>query len=83
LRYDDPDPLLDLVPGNRGRVAAESAVRNYLVVYQPAVRYRPGNSWCRSFADTALPGDLDLRRHADAAQLAKALLGIDLAGVEP
>jgi hypothetical protein len=63
------------------------ARRDYLIYHRcprgNALHRTPGHWWSRSFADTALPGDLDLRRQTDAARLAKALLAVDLEGQEP
>jgi DNA invertase Pin-like site-specific DNA recombinase len=58
------------------------AVRNYLLAYQSAGHNRKGGWWCRSFADTALPGDLDLRKRADAHKLLKALEAVDVKKME-
>jgi hypothetical protein len=86
---------LVIVPRGRDRLCAaqvwfapeEKRCRNFLVLNRPpknnGIKRTEGGWWCRSFADTALPGDLDLRKRGDVAQLAKALLGIDLAGLEP
>jgi DNA invertase Pin-like site-specific DNA recombinase len=59
------------------------ARRDYLIMHRQAQGNAsarvPEQWWVRSFADTALPSDLDLRKRGDVAQLAKALLAIDLA----
>jgi hypothetical protein len=57
--------------------------RDYLVFYRPPRANAGGQWWVRSLASVAAPGDLDLRRQADVAQLAKALLAVDLEGQEP
>jgi DNA invertase Pin-like site-specific DNA recombinase len=50
--------------------------RHYLIVNQSASRNCKGGWWARSFADAALPGDLDLRRPADAAKLEAVLQAV-------
>jgi hypothetical protein len=37
-----------------------------------------GQWWARSFAEAAIPGDLDLRKRADARMMEKALAALDL-----
>jgi hypothetical protein len=56
---------------------AGGARRDYLILCQAAACNRPGGWWARSLADAVKPGDLDLRRRADAAKLEAALAGID------
>jgi DNA invertase Pin-like site-specific DNA recombinase len=60
--------------------------RDYLIVHRAAKdngRKRTAGGWsCRSLAEVARPGDLDLRRPADAAALARALAGMDLSRLE-
>jgi DNA invertase Pin-like site-specific DNA recombinase len=51
--------------------------RDYLIHYQSAGNFRPGGWSAKSLASVADPGDLDLRRPADAAKLEAALAAID------
>jgi DNA invertase Pin-like site-specific DNA recombinase len=59
--------------------------RDYLIAHRGAtggaVGARPAQSWCRSLASVAGPGDLDLRRPEHAARLEKVLAGVDLAAL--
>jgi DNA invertase Pin-like site-specific DNA recombinase len=55
--------------------------RDYLILYRAATNHRKGGWWCRSLSHLAGPGDLDLRRREDAAELEELLAAIDLAGI--
>jgi DNA invertase Pin-like site-specific DNA recombinase len=55
--------------------------RDYLILHQTAGNHRKGGWWCRSLADVAAPGELDLRQPEHARQLEEVLAGIDLAGI--
>jgi DNA invertase Pin-like site-specific DNA recombinase len=56
--------------------------RDYLIFHRcpraNALCRVEGEWWVRDFAITAMPGDLDLRRRADAAKLEKALTAVPL-----
>jgi hypothetical protein len=58
---------------------AGGARRDYLIAYQAAGFHRPGGWWARSLPPD-LATDLDLRDPGHAAELARALEGIDLDG---
>jgi hypothetical protein len=59
----------------------EKKHRDYLILHQPPKANQSARQerqwWCRSLSSVAQPGDLDLRRRADAAKLLKALEAID------
>jgi hypothetical protein len=61
------------------------AHRDYLILRRAAtggaVGDRPAQWWARSFADVAAPGDLDLRRPADARRLERVLAAVPLDGL--
>jgi DNA invertase Pin-like site-specific DNA recombinase len=58
--------------------------RDYVIFHRHSRRCRgeriPAQWWARSLAEVAKPGDLDLRRRADAKKLEKALSELDLFG---
>jgi DNA invertase Pin-like site-specific DNA recombinase len=82
-----------VVPRGRDRLAAVQVwfadgkrQWSYLVLHRPPMdngkARREGGWWCRSLAEVAGPGDLDLRDQRHAAELAAALEAVDLAALE-
>jgi hypothetical protein len=80
-----------VVPRGRDRLAAVQIWfaggqrhRDYLILHRPPkanqAGRQEGESWAKSFANVAAPGDLDLRKRADAGKLAAVLEAVDLEG---
>jgi DNA invertase Pin-like site-specific DNA recombinase len=78
-----------VVPRGRDRLAAVQIWfaggekhRDYIILHRPAranaASHVPGKQWVESFAEAAVPGDLDLRCPADAATLAAVLEEVGL-----
>jgi DNA invertase Pin-like site-specific DNA recombinase len=60
----------------------DGARRNYVIFYRPPHHgfggRKPGGWWARSLAEVAAPGDLDLRKRADAKKLEAVLATVDM-----
>jgi hypothetical protein len=77
-----------VVPRGRDRLCAvqvffgDDGCRSYLLYHKPTRangRSRAeGGTWARSFKETSLPEDLDLRSREDASALEKVLLAVDV-----
>jgi hypothetical protein len=91
LRRIVEDVWLLVVPHGRGRdrlcavqiyFAGRGRHRDYLILHRPAtggrVGVRPARWWTKSLSTVTAPGDLDLRKRADARKLEAVLSSLDV-----